>query len=64
METGNKAGVTRGRLERHDMSNYEVLKLYGFSPAKALEICLDVERGDGYAKSFLILARASQGLAI
>lgn len=39
------------------MSNYEALKRYGFSPAKAAEIALDVKRGDWYAKQILLLAK-------
>lgn len=38
------------------MSNYEALKKYGFSPAKALEIDLNAKRGDCYAKAFISLA--------
>lgn len=39
------------------MSDYEALKRYGFSPAKAAEIALDARRGDWYAKQFLRLAK-------
>jgi hypothetical protein len=39
---------------------YEILKSYGFSPAKAAEIALDAKRGDKYALAWVDLAlRAS-----
>ena len=41
------------------MTDYEALKAYGFSPAKAGEILLDVKRGDQYAKAALAIARNS-----
>lgn len=41
------------------MSDYQALKAYGFSPAKAAEIELDANRGDAHAKAFLDLARAA-----
>ena len=31
------------------MSDYEILKAYGHSPAKAAEIVLDAKRGDAWA---------------
>jgi hypothetical protein len=43
------------------MSDYEVLKAYGFSPAKAGEIVLDCTRGDVYAQAVLSIARKSVG---
>jgi hypothetical protein len=39
------------------MSDYEALKSFGFSPAKAAEILLDVKRGDTLAFMWLQLAR-------
>ena len=42
------------------MTDYEALKAYGFSPAKAGEILLDVKRGDGYAARFLAMAKEKQ----
>lgn len=45
------------------MSDYDLLKAFGFSPAKAAEIVLDAKRGDAYAASWIatvrILARAA-----
>lgn len=35
---------------------YTALKLYGFSPAKALEIILDAKRGKDYARDWVRLA--------
>jgi hypothetical protein len=40
------------------MNNYEVLKAYGHSPFKALEISLDAKRGDGHALLWLAIAQA------
>lgn len=40
------------------MSDYECLKAYGHSPAKAAEIALDAERGDRYAIQWIAAARA------
>lgn len=39
------------------MTDYELLKAYGFSPAKAAEIEIDARRGDKYAKAFIDMAR-------
>lgn len=39
------------------MTDYQILKAYGFSPAKAAEISLDAERGVRHAKWWLRLAR-------
>lgn len=41
------------------MSDYEALKKFGFSPAKAAEIVLDAMRGDTVAFMWLQLARKS-----
>lgn len=49
------------------MNDYEALKAYGFSPAKAGEILLDMQRGDIYAKVALAAAtshRANPDAAI
>jgi hypothetical protein len=40
------------------MSDYEALKRYGHSPAKAAEIALDAKRGDKRALAWLEVARA------
>jgi hypothetical protein len=42
------------------MTDYELLKRFGFSPAKAAEILLDVKRGDTLAFMWLSLARSAQ----
>lgn len=42
------------------LSDYEALKAYGFSPAKAAEIELDVKRGDVLAKQTLLMVREAQ----
>ena len=41
------------------MTDYEALKSYGLSPAKAAEIVLDAKRGDQYARQWIALARNS-----
>jgi len=41
------------------MTDYEALKAYGFSPAKAAEIVLDARRGSRYAQTVLKLALAA-----
>lgn len=40
------------------MSDYEILKRAGHSPAKAAEIALDAKRGDKHALAWLTVARA------
>lgn len=39
------------------MSDYEVLKAMGHTPAKAAEIALDAKRGDEYAVAWIEAAR-------
>lgn len=39
------------------MTDYETLKAYGFGPALAAQIVLDVKRGDHHAKAALAAAR-------
>ena len=39
---------------------YQMLKRYGFSPAKVREILLDAQRGDAYARSVIKIARISR----
>lgn len=39
--------------------DYEMLKSFGFSPAKASEVLLDVKRGDTTAFMWLQVARAA-----
>ena len=39
---------------------YQMLKRYGFSPAKAGEILLDAQRGNAYARSVIKIARISR----
>lgn len=46
------------------MSDYEALKKFGFSPAKAAEILLDVKRCDTVAFMWLQLARSDLTSAI
>lgn len=41
-------------------SDYEALKAYGFSPAKAAEIVLDAKRGDRHAIIVVDLARGAK----
>lgn len=39
------------------VTDYAILKAYGFSPAKAAEVVIDANRGDEHAKRFVELAR-------
>lgn len=39
------------------MSDYEILKAMGHTPAKAAEIALDAKRGDEYAVQWVTAAR-------
>lgn len=39
------------------MSDYEVLKAAGHTPAKAAEIALDAKRGDNFAKRWIEMSR-------
>lgn len=41
------------------MTTYELLKLWGHSPAKAAEIVLDAKRGDRHALQWVRIARAA-----
>jgi hypothetical protein len=45
------------------MTDYEILKSYGFSPAKIGEILLDVKRGDNYANLALAVAKLSAAVS-
>lgn len=40
------------------VSDYEALKAYGHSPAKAAEIVLDAKRGDFFSKQYLAFVKA------
>jgi hypothetical protein len=42
------------------MTDYEILKHYGHSPAKAAEIALDAKRGDKHALAWLEAVRSSK----
>lgn len=42
------------------MSDYELLKRAGHSPAKAAEIVLDAKRGDKHATAWLRIVRGEQ----
>lgn len=39
------------------MSDYEALKAYGHSPAKAAEIVLDAKRGDFFSRGWIKVVR-------
>jgi hypothetical protein len=39
------------------MTDYEALKLFGHSPAKAKEIILDAKRGDKFSQQYLDLVK-------
>jgi hypothetical protein len=43
------------------MTDYEALKRYGHSPAKAAEIVLDAKRGDPHALAWLTVVRPAGG---
>ena len=42
------------------MSDYDVLKAAGHSPAKAAEIALDAKRGDSHAISWIAIVRRQE----
>ncbi|MDB5848250.1 MAG: hypothetical protein JWP29_2002 [Rhodoferax sp.] len=42
------------------MTDYEALKAYGHSPAKAVEIALDAKRSDKQATAWLAVARIAR----
>jgi hypothetical protein len=58
---GSAGARMTNRIGQATVSDYDALKAYGHSPAKAAEIVLDAKRGDFFSRGWIAVVRQARG---